>query len=180
MAHVANARDIVERYFDAFWDGDSQTARKYLADALSFVGPAASISGADLYLRASEHARRAVKGVETRKFFADGPDVCIFYSLQMDGPVSSAAVADWYRLDGDKIISIQTILDTAPFAASGHQQPRQPSAGTALDPVCHMTVQKDSAAATRSHAGSTYYFCSPGCADAFDAEPQMYLAALRQ
>jgi Cu+-exporting ATPase len=177
---VTDARAIVEQYFRAFWGGDRQTARRYLADDLSFAGPAASISGADAYLTASEHARRAVKGVETHKVFADGPDVCVFFSLRMDGPVGSAAVAEWYRLDGGKIASIRTILDTAPLTAAAREQPGEQAGETALDPVCHMTVEKASAAATRRHGGTTYYFCSAGCAAAFEAEPERYLAASRQ
>jgi len=179
VRNTANARDIVEQYLAAVWGGDTQAARQHLADDLSFSGPAAVITGADVYLKASEHARRAAKGVEIRKVFADGPDVCVVYELLMDGPVSSAAVAEWYRLDGDKIASIRTILDTAPFAAGARQQPRGASGETALDPVCHMTVEKASAAATRTHEGATYYFCSLVCAEAFEKEPPAYLAAAR-
>jgi P-type Cu+ transporter len=38
-----------------------------------------------------------------------------------------------------------------------------------------MTVDKAAAAATRSFAGNTHYFCNPGCADAFEREPEKYL-----
>jgi Cu+-exporting ATPase len=177
---VTNAREIVERYLGAFWGGDSATARRYLADDLSFAGPAATISGADAYLRASEHARRGARGVETRQVFTDGQDVCVLYELLLDGPVSSVAVAEWYRLDVDRIASIRTILDTAPLTAAAREQPRERSGQTALDPVCHMTVEKGSAAATRRHGGTTYSFCSAGCAAAFEAEPERYLAASRR
>ena len=43
-----------------------------------------------------------------------------------------------------------------------------------VDPVCGMSVDPTNAAATREHNGSTYYFCSPGCAAAFDADPERY------
>jgi YHS domain-containing protein len=180
MTDTANTRDTVERYFAAVWGGDTQAARRYLADDLSFSGPGAAFTTADAYLQASEHARRAVRAVETQKVFADGPDVCIIYELLMDGPVGSAAVADWYRLDGDKIASIRTILDTAPLVAGARRPPREASGETALDPVCHMTVAKASAAATRTHQGTTYYFCNPACAAAFAEAPERYLAASRR
>ena len=45
------------------------------------------------------------------------------------------------------------------------------------DPVCGMTVDPARAAATTEHAGTTYYFCSAGCAAKFRAEPEKYLAA---
>lgn len=46
---------------------------------------------------------------------------------------------------------------------------------TAIDPVCHMTVDEDSAAATTEYKGKTYYFCSPGCKKEFEADPEAYL-----
>ena len=45
----------------------------------------------------------------------------------------------------------------------------------AIDPVCGMTVEPASAAATAVHEGKTYYFCSAGCRDKFVADPEKYL-----
>jgi uncharacterized membrane protein YraQ (UPF0718 family) len=40
----------------------------------------------------------------------------------------------------------------------------------ATDPVCGMSVEKSSAAATAQQGTTTYYFCSPSCRDRFVAE----------
>jgi P-type Cu+ transporter len=45
----------------------------------------------------------------------------------------------------------------------------------ATDPVCGMTVEVANAAATRTHEGERYFFCNPGCAEAFEKEPEKYL-----
>lgn len=45
----------------------------------------------------------------------------------------------------------------------------------AIDPVCKMEVDEQSAAATSEYKGTTYYFCAPGCKSAFDKEPEKYL-----
>ena len=45
----------------------------------------------------------------------------------------------------------------------------------AIDPVCGMRVNPAAAKAKVDHAGKTYYFCCPGCAKKFDAEPEQYL-----
>ena len=45
------------------------------------------------------------------------------------------------------------------------------------DPVCGMMVDPRRPAATAEHAGKTYYFCSPRCAERFRAEPEKFLAA---
>ena len=43
------------------------------------------------------------------------------------------------------------------------------------DPVCGMSVDPKTARVTSEHDGQTYYFCSPGCKQAFEAEPGKYL-----
>ncbi|MGD2165569.1 MAG: YHS domain-containing protein [Anaerolineae bacterium] len=45
----------------------------------------------------------------------------------------------------------------------------------AIDPVCKMTVEPDTAAAKAEHEGETYYFCAPGCKVAFEKDPEKYL-----
>ena len=45
----------------------------------------------------------------------------------------------------------------------------------ATDPICGMTVQPDSAAASYEHRGKTYYFCCQGCMAKFKAAPERYL-----
>ncbi len=53
----------------------------------------------------------------------------------------------------------------------------QSSAGESKykDPVCGMTVDPVTAKHRRQHGGQTYSFCSQGCADKFQADPQKYL-----
>jgi YHS domain-containing protein len=45
-----------------------------------------------------------------------------------------------------------------------------------VDPVCGMTVTKETAAGTYVYKGQTYYFCSNACKDNFTKDPQKYLA----
>lgn len=46
---------------------------------------------------------------------------------------------------------------------------------TAIDPVCKMEVEIDTAQHKSEHAGQTYYFCSVGCQQAFEEDPHQYL-----
>ena len=76
--------------------------------------------------------------------------------------------------------------DPARFAeavgAAGHDADVMPPApevdptgtSTAVDPVCGMTVSPDHAAAHLLHEGTDVWFCSPGCADAFAADPDTH------
>ena len=44
----------------------------------------------------------------------------------------------------------------------------------ATDPVCGMTVDPTTARKTSDYRGTTFYFCSPGCKKAFDADSSTY------
>nr|MBI3613714.1 heavy metal translocating P-type ATPase [Nitrospirota bacterium] len=46
----------------------------------------------------------------------------------------------------------------------------------AIDPVCGMTVNEQTAPATTVHEGTAYYFCAPGCKRTFEADPGRILA----
>jgi YHS domain-containing protein/uncharacterized membrane protein YraQ (UPF0718 family) len=52
---------------------------------------------------------------------------------------------------------------------------RRPDMSQQIDPICAMTVAPESAAAKREYAGKTFYFCSPGCAKAFDLKPEAFV-----
>ena len=41
-----------------------------------------------------------------------------------------------------------------------------------VDPVCGMHIDSEEAAGLPSYEGTTYYFCSQPCHDAFVANPQ--------
>ncbi len=43
------------------------------------------------------------------------------------------------------------------------------------DPVCAMDIQDTSRAEQVQHDGTTFYFCSPGCRNAFAAAPRKYV-----
>ncbi len=58
-----------------------------------------------------------------------------------------------------------------------HDHDHSTHSGTTVDPVCKMSVDPASAAASREHDGKTVSFCSKGCAAAFDADPAQYATA---
>jgi xanthine dehydrogenase accessory factor len=48
-------------------------------------------------------------------------------------------------------------------------------AGVAIDPVCLMEVEIATAKYSYEYAGTTYYFCAPGCKLSFRKNPEKYL-----
>lgn len=51
---------------------------------------------------------------------------------------------------------------------------------THKDPVCGMEVDEQKAAGQSQHQGQTYYFCSQGCKQKFDQNPQQYVSGSGQ
>jgi Cu+-exporting ATPase len=49
----------------------------------------------------------------------------------------------------------------------------------ATDPVCGMPVDPATAQQRFKFGGSTYYFCSAGCREAFEKDPERYLSSGR-
>ena len=45
---------------------------------------------------------------------------------------------------------------------------------TVKDPVCGMMIEAEKAAASSDFEGNTYYFCSKGCKETFDSDPESY------
>ena len=48
---------------------------------------------------------------------------------------------------------------------------------TVTDPVCGMSIDPASAAASIDYEGRTYHFCSTGCAATFQKDPGAYTGA---
>jgi len=51
----------------------------------------------------------------------------------------------------------------------------QPAEGLAIDPVCGMSVEVETAKHVSEHEAETFYFCSAKCREKFDARPEIFL-----
>ena len=168
---MTHPQEVVDHFRRAFYAGDTVTARRYLCDDVLFTGPAASFTSADDYLSASAHVASMVHNIETERTFVDDSDVCVFSRLHTKALTRPVLVADWYHLQGERIASIRSVFDTGQFASRSIEARRD----SAVDPVCHMSVDTDTQAPTRTWENVTYYFCSEGCARAFANAPTRYL-----
>jgi len=81
-----------------------------------------------------------------------------------------------HRLDVAEQDRGQQRHSSAARGKTGHIDDGPAPGATVTDPVCGMRVNPETAAARRDAVGRTVYFCSAGCATAFDAEPERYAA----
>lgn len=76
-------------------------------------------------------------------------------------------------------VAVSVLAELVQLRAAGSFVPSagaiDSSLAEAVDPVCGMTVTADTSGRPYDHAGTTYYFCCPGCRYAFAKDPDQYL-----
>ena len=108
--------DVVERFTSAWTSKDFQTARALLSDGLDFKGPIDTFDNADAYMAAIQRLAEIVNGIETRKLFVDGQDVCVIYDMITATPAGTVPIAEWHQVRDGKIARIRVYFDSRPFA----------------------------------------------------------------
>jgi hypothetical protein len=118
---VASPAEVVEQYFDAWTSGNFDAARALLRDDMSFRGPIDTFDNADALLASIKGLAQIVTGSKRRGLIADGGQVAVIYDLHTQ-PVPTSHVAEWYRVEDGKIVSMEAFFDARPFAALFGQQ----------------------------------------------------------
>jgi xanthine dehydrogenase accessory factor len=77
-------------------------------------------------------------------------------------------------------VAVAVLAELVQLRAAGELTPEHPTTIvarplTSIDPVCGMTVNAEASNRPFEHAGTTYYFCCPGCRNAFEKDPAAYL-----
>ncbi len=85
-------------------------------------------------------------------------------------PAAAAAPASI----ADLVVEIGNQIEHEENPMTHHNEHPADGATLVTDPVCGMKIDPATAAATREHDGTTFSFCSTGCAAAFDADPHRY------
>jgi len=114
-----NAKDIVDAYRAAWEAKDFDTARTYLADNLDFAGPIDTFDNAEDYIKAIAGLSHIVTGTTTRRAFADGNDVAVFYDMHTSTPAGTAPIVEWYSVHEGRISMIRAYFDARPFTQPG-------------------------------------------------------------
>jgi uncharacterized protein len=93
------------------------------------------------------------------------------------------AVLGWRFATTGGVQMLRDMAKPASFAPDGDVVPDEgegdemESKGTAVDPVCGMHVDKAKAEYRSFRGDQTYYFCSAGCKQSFDKNPEKYLSS---
>ena len=89
-------------------------------------------------------------------------------------PKPGATLATTHVSTTDPVVEIGNHEEPGENPMPHHDESPTDDATLVTDPVCGMTIDPKTAATTREHDGTTFYFCSTGCAEKFDADPHRY------
>lgn len=114
---MATPKEIVEAYGDAFSKKDYGRVRSLLHDTrFSFRGPMEAFDKADDLVAVLRKLEPIIKGMEKKKVFVDGNDVCVIYDFVTNVPeIGTSRMAEWFHIEGGKISSINLYFDPRPY-----------------------------------------------------------------
>jgi hypothetical protein len=117
MSDTSQLAEIVDRYLDAFYRGDFDTARTLLSDDLSFKGPFIQVDGADRFFASADGLRQIVRGHRTVRQWQDDNELSTLYQMELETPAGkgSVLVSEWNTVRDGKVASAVLVFDTAEF-----------------------------------------------------------------
>jgi limonene-1,2-epoxide hydrolase len=111
-----STKEIVMEYIEALERKDFRTARGYITDNISVVGPGPgpsgvqTINGVDPFIKYLEHAD--LPKLDIKKEFADSQDVCLLYEMHYRSPAVTTFVCGLFHVnDEGKIASMRFVVD---------------------------------------------------------------------
>ena len=114
--HEINPKKMVMEYLEAVQRKDFKSAKSYVSDNISYIGPAGlgSFNRAEPYFKYLEHLD--LPKLEIKKVFTNGShDVCLLYELNYGTPPTTTFVSAWFQVYDGKISSIRLVFDPRPF-----------------------------------------------------------------
>jgi limonene-1,2-epoxide hydrolase len=124
---MATPKELVETYGNAFLKKDFDTVRRCLHDTrFTFKGPMEAFDNADEFVAVLRKLGPITKGMEEKKVFADGNDVCVIYDFVTNVPeIGATRMAEWFHIEDGRIASINIYFDPRPYVAVFEQMMKQ-------------------------------------------------------
>ena len=113
----ATPAEVVDAYFAAFAARDFDALRACLTDGqFKHRSPIAAIDDADTFAAYMSRIGPVLEGLERRRTFIDGQDVCaiVEYRIRIS-ELMQAPVVTWFRVADGRIVSIETFFDATEY-----------------------------------------------------------------
>ncbi|MEI6693085.1 MAG: nuclear transport factor 2 family protein [Chlorobium sp.] len=106
-----NTKQLIEKYHQAWTNGDFLTARDCLSDSLDFRGSIDTFSKADDFIAALQQFKQMLKGVTILNSYYDTNGAALLYDCDSASPAGVIRTAEFFTVVDNKISAIQLIFD---------------------------------------------------------------------
>ena len=113
----ATPAEVVDAYFAAFAARDFDALRGCLSDGpFSHCSPIAAIDDADTYAAYMSRIGPVLEGLDRRRTFVDGDEVCaiVDYRIRIS-ELMEVPAATWFRVAGGRIVAIEAFFDATEY-----------------------------------------------------------------
>jgi ketosteroid isomerase-like protein len=112
-----NSATVLRNFYTAVAQKDVASARKYLADDLTFYGLFQTYENADEYIAALTGLLGVTDQLEVKTIIGEGNDAAVFFDLKTKAPVAGdTLVAEWHQIRDGKIVRVYSAFDGRLFA----------------------------------------------------------------
>jgi hypothetical protein len=106
-----DTRVLIESYHNAWTSGDFVTARKLLADDLSFRGSVNTFTTADEFMAVLKQFREILLGVTMLRSFFDDQGAALLYDCHTVTTAGVIRTAEFFTVSGSRISEIRLVFD---------------------------------------------------------------------
>lgn len=149
--------------------GDEEAVEQAVTAGPAFVGLVASRKRGDAVL-----GYLADRGVSPELLEQVRVPVGIDLGHTSHAEIAVSVLAELVELRAKGALDPEPVAIVSPEPIEHRHAHVHESGGTAIDPVCGMTVASDESSRPFEYEGETYYFCCPGCRAAFEKDPSAY------
>jgi len=113
--------ELVRAYYDSWKGGadhfDEARLRSVLHPRLQFESPASKRDDLEETLPGIQRFGKTVRAHRMLQMFASGNEAAAIYDCDLTAPVDSLRLAEFFRVEGDRITSIRLIFDASAYKA---------------------------------------------------------------
>jgi len=111
--------ELVHAYYDSWKNGaeayDEARLRRALHPALVFESPTGRREKLDDFLPGLARFTKTVKTQRMLQLVAVGSEAAAIYDCELTGPVDVLRCAEFFRVEGERIVSIRLVFDASAY-----------------------------------------------------------------
>jgi hypothetical protein len=114
-----DAKTSVERFFTAYYTGDTDAARDTITDDFSLYGPFATCRNPEEFFELAKGLMQIVRGHKVLRWVIEGNNVSALYEIMIQGQsgVHPLTTGGWFTVAGDRVSSGTLLYDSEAFHA---------------------------------------------------------------